>query len=222
GWLRLYAWTPHCISFGAHEPALRRYDRETITGLGLDCVRRPTGGRAVWHAGELTYAVTAPLAAFGGLRAAYHEIHQTFGRALGALGIETTAAPLPARSAGLATGACFAHAAGGELIAGGGKVLGSAQLARGAAFLQHGSLLLSGTQDTISRIARGGSSPAGDLALEKIAGRPVSFEEVAEAVADAALSWPGEWDNDTGDGALHRLESQHAGQFRDPAWTWRR
>src|SRR5690606_19846924 len=55
--LRLYRWDPFCLSFGAHEPAARRYDRDRIAALGLDTVRRPTGGRAVWHARELTYAV---------------------------------------------------------------------------------------------------------------------------------------------------------------------
>src|ERR1041384_3882728 len=73
--LWLYRWEPHCLSFGRHEPALRRYGVERIRSLELDCVRRPTGGRAVWHARELTYAVAAPLAAFGGLRQAYGAIH---------------------------------------------------------------------------------------------------------------------------------------------------
>ena len=59
-WLRLYQWAPHCLSFGRHEPASRRYDPERIQELGIDTVRRPTGGRAVWHARELTYAVVAP------------------------------------------------------------------------------------------------------------------------------------------------------------------
>ena len=66
--LRLYQWQPHCLSFGRHEPARRRYDVERIRSLQLDCVRRPSGGRAVWHARELTYAVAAPLTAFGGLK----------------------------------------------------------------------------------------------------------------------------------------------------------
>ena len=85
--LRLYRWEPFCLSFGRHEPALRRYDRNRIRDLGLSCVRRPTGGRAVWHARELTYAVAAPLDAFGGLREAYHAIHQTIARALSSFGV---------------------------------------------------------------------------------------------------------------------------------------
>src|ERR1043166_8422879 len=61
----LYRWEPHCLSFGRHEPALRRYDGELVRTMGLDCVRRPTGGRAVWHARELTHSVAAPPARGG-------------------------------------------------------------------------------------------------------------------------------------------------------------
>src|SRR5512134_3612466 len=53
GFLRLYRWEPFCLSFGRHEPALKRYDRAAVTRRGLDTVRRPTGGRAVWHAREV-------------------------------------------------------------------------------------------------------------------------------------------------------------------------
>ena len=86
-WLRLYRWAPHCLSFGRHEPALRRYDRARIEARGLDAVRRPTGGRAVWHAEELTYALAAPAEPFGGLRQAYEEIHRMLLAALRRLGV---------------------------------------------------------------------------------------------------------------------------------------
>src|SRR4051812_42552044 len=67
-WLRLYQWSPHCLSFGRHEPAALRYNRTRIEALGIDAVRRPSGGRAVWHAQELTYAVAARSEHFGSLR----------------------------------------------------------------------------------------------------------------------------------------------------------
>src|SRR5229473_7584991 len=72
--LRLYRFDPPCLSLGRNEAAAH-YDRAAIAQRGLDVVRRPTGGRAVWHEYELTYAVAAPIATFGGLRAAYHAIH---------------------------------------------------------------------------------------------------------------------------------------------------
>src|SRR3989441_10488252 len=66
--LRLYRFDPPCLSLGRNEPAAARYDRAAIARRGLDVVRRPTGGRAVWHEHEVTYAVAAPIATFGGLR----------------------------------------------------------------------------------------------------------------------------------------------------------
>ena len=86
GWLRLYRWNPSCLSFGRHEPATRRYDIHQIEALGLDTVRRPTGGRAVWHARELTYAVAAPSVRLGSLQSAYLEIHRMIAEALECLG----------------------------------------------------------------------------------------------------------------------------------------
>src|SRR5207244_10560193 len=65
--LRLYHFDPPCLSVGRNEPA-DQYDQAAIARLGLDVVRRPTGGRAVWHQDEVTYAVAAPIAVFGGLR----------------------------------------------------------------------------------------------------------------------------------------------------------
>ena len=69
--VRTYTWTPHTLSFGANEPALKRYDRAAIDARRLAVVRRPTGGRAVWHAEELTYAVSAPDGALGALAESY-------------------------------------------------------------------------------------------------------------------------------------------------------
>ena len=133
----MYAWEPD-LSFGRHEPAGRRYDADRVAALGLATVRRPTGGRAVWHAGELTYAVAAPADELGALRQAYRDIHLVLRDAVRSLGVPAELAPL-SRAASVDTGACFASPAGGEVLVAGGKVVGSAQLRRGAALLQHGA-----------------------------------------------------------------------------------
>ncbi len=99
-WLRLYRWSPGCLSFGRHEPALRRYDRERIESLGLDTVRRPTGGRAVWHADELTYSVAAPSEALGALREAYQTIHGVLLSAIHRLGVAAELAQAGRTAAG--------------------------------------------------------------------------------------------------------------------------
>ena len=70
-------------------------------------MRRPTGGRAVWHGRELTYAVAAPTAGLGSLRDAYRAIHLVLRDALRALGVAAELAP-DARAARVDAGACFA------------------------------------------------------------------------------------------------------------------
>src|SRR5438093_353144 len=146
--LRLYRSDPPCLSLGRNEPAAARYDRAAIARRGLDVVRRPTGGGAVWHEHEVTYAVTAPIATFGGLRAAYHAIHARLAAALRSLGAGTALAldrPRPPSTALDRAGPCFATPARGEVLLGGRKLVGSAQVREGRAFLQHGSILLSGS-----------------------------------------------------------------------------
>jgi lipoate-protein ligase A len=220
-WLRLYRWSPHCLSFGRHEPALRRYDWRKIAERGLDVVRRPTGGRAVWHAEELTYALALPADAFGGLRQAYEEIHRMLLAAIRHLGVP--AEPAPSRGAsGLDAGACFASPAGGEIVFRGRKVVGSAQLREGGGLLQHGSILLAGRQAAVHDVTLGGGPP--DLAgpLADAMGRSPRVEDVADAVAAAAMDrWSGDWDRTATSSDLLQAATRHEVRFRSPAWTWR-
>jgi lipoyl(octanoyl) transferase len=219
-WLRLYAWDPPCLSFGRHEPASSRYDAERIAELGLAVVRRPTGGRAVWHAGELTYAVAAPSAGLGSLRDACDEIHGMLRDALAALGVATEPAPAH-RAAAVDAGACFSRPAGGELMVGGRKVVGSAQVREGAAFLQHGSILLEGDQSTVASVTRGPAPPDLSASLARVLGRPVARERVARAItAAAAARWgPPTRRVEAPAEVLERAET-HGACFRSAAWTW--
>lgn len=221
GFLRCYRWRPGCISFGRHEPALRRYDRARIAAHGLDTVRRPTGGRAVWHDRELTYAVAAPQSAFGSLPVAYRAIHDTIRRALCSLGAAATLAPAPARTPGVGSGACFSQPVGGEVVVAGRKIVGSAQLRRTGAFLQHGSVLLEGDQSVIGRVTRGPAPPGADACLGAVLGRPVPWHEVAEALAHEAREWGGPW-RTAGPEELAPIATRHEVRYRSDDWTWRR
>jgi lipoate-protein ligase A len=165
--LRLYRWDPPCLSLGRNEPALER--------PGIATVRRPTGGRAVWHEHEVTYAVAAPIITFGRLRDAYRAIHEQLAAALRSLGADVTlAADRPTRPLRDRPNACFAETVGGEVLAGGRKLIGSAQVRRGAAFLQHGSILLDGSAETVNATT-----------LRQVLGRPVTFDEVTTAIVAA-------------------------------------
>jgi len=212
--LRLYRWSPPCLSFGRNEPARARYDRSAIERLGLDVVRRPTGGRAVWHEHEVTYAVAAPIAAFGSLRDSYHSIHDRLARALGRLGIHATLAPSHAAQAGPGDGggACFAAPVGGEVVVAGRKLVGSAQVRRGSAFLQHGSILLDGSQERLQAVSHQPSAVSSHTTLSAILGRSVGFDEVASAVATT-------WGEPLTPSAHPPIRPS---AFLDPAWTWRR
>src|SRR5947208_15863305 len=217
--LRLYRFQPPCLSLGRNEPAAARYDRAAIARRGLDVVRRPTGGRAVWHEHEVTYAVAAPIATFGGLRGAYHAIHARLAAALHTLGVAATLAPdRPTARPPDRHGSCFATPVGGEVLVAGRKLVGSAQVRRGQAFLQHGSILLDGSQAMVQVVSRERGAGSGETTLAAVLGRPVSFEEVANAVIEAF-----------GDvGAQHAAPlpsvrpTVRPSVFQDPAWTWRR
>ena len=218
-WLRLYQWNPPCLSFGRNEPALTRYDSQQIANRGIDVVRRPTGGRAVWHVAEVTYAVAAPIALFGSLFETYLAVHQFLARALAGLGIWCRLAePAPERRAGLAAGACFASPAGGEILADGRKLVGSAQVREGDAFLQHGSILLEDHQDVVRQVTRGSAHEPAATSISAIVGRSVGFGEVADVVvAEAKGIWPGTWTSGSAAPVTDLLT-----RFSDPAWIWRR
>jgi lipoate-protein ligase A len=219
-WIRMYAWEP-TLSFGRHEPVERRYDAAAIAALGLAVVRRPTGGRAVWHAGELTYAVAAPIEEQGSLQDAYQRIHEWLRDALRSLGAAAELAPR-VRAAGVDAGACFASPAGGEVVVGGRKVVGSAQLRHGTAMLQHGSILLDGDQAIVARVTRGEAPPDGSMALREAVGRSVSW---ADAAAAARACLPATWGTPVvpPSALIDRLVA-HAqatsAQFRSNRWIW--
>jgi lipoate-protein ligase A len=212
--LRLYRWSPPCLSFGRHEPARTRYDRAAIERRGWDVVRRPTGGRAVWHDDEITYALAAPIAAFGSLPESYRAIHERLAAALRALGVPAELAPRNGRPLELSAGACFAAPVGGEVTAQGRKIVGSAQVRMGTAFLQHGSILLGGSQERIDAVSYQPSAVSHATSLAVLLRRTVTFDEVADAIVAA---WA---PHATATASYRPLPSPTV--FSDPAWTWRR
>lgn len=145
--LRLYSWAPPCLSLGRHQGP-DAVDFPFCREHGIDVVRRPTGGRAVLHHLELTYAVVAPVEKGflpSNIQEAYSLICGVLVEAFRDLGLETELgreslnSQLPRPSS---TIPCFQAAAGGEILAEGRKLVGSAMRSRGHCILQHGSILL--------------------------------------------------------------------------------
>ena len=226
--LRLYRWEPFCLSFGRHEPALRRYGRDNVMARGIDVVRRPTGGRAVWHARELTYSVAQPANGVS-LRESYRAIHGMLADAVRRLGAPALLAADPPRVAGLGAGACFAQPVGGEVVVAGRKVVGSAQLRENGALLQHGSMLLSDDQALVRGLAGDGLPTTGDglratgeIPLRMALGRPIAFEDAAFAVYEAAQTWEPELRTVDDSTRILQIAEGHAERFKSDEWTWSR
>ncbi len=144
--VRLYGWSPSCLTLGRHQ-GLDAVDLTFCAGEGIDVARRPTGGRAVLHHLELTYAVVAPLGAVlpSALQEAYRRLCAGLVRGMSSLGIaaELTGGEVNLRLPGPRTTVpCFKAPAGGEVVVGGRKLIGSSARVRRGVLLQHGAILL--------------------------------------------------------------------------------
>jgi lipoate---protein ligase len=138
--LRFYTWEPVAISLGYHQRQYPEFWPElTWEGKPIDLVRRPTGGRAVLHQGDLTYMVA--LSGIPGARS-YEAICEFLIQGWRSLGIE-----LHYGRGGrgyIHHPSCFSTATAADLVTvRGEKLIGSAQLRRGRAILHHGSMRLS-------------------------------------------------------------------------------
>jgi len=138
--LRFYTWQPAAISLGYHQKRFPETWQQLAQAGTLDLVRRPTGGRAVLHQGDLTYAVI--LSGVTGKRlAVYEHICEFLIAGWKRLGI-----PLFYGQQGRGyreVANCFQTATGADLVTSAGeKLIGSAQLRRGNTILQHGSMQL--------------------------------------------------------------------------------
>ncbi len=194
--LRFYAWEPPCVSLGRNQ-ALAAVDRARCAALGYDVVRRPTGGRAILHTDELTYSVAArpehPLMA-GLVLDSYLRLSHALVAGLGELGIQAEEAPGTNRAGRDVSAACFEVPSAYEIVAGGRKLLGSAQSRRADYVLQHGSLPLAGDLTRLvdcltfasdeEREALRRSLAERAITVESITGRSVSLADAAGALAE--------------------------------------
>ncbi len=197
--LRLYGWDPPCLTLGRHQ-GVEAADLGFCRREGIDVVRRPTGGRALLHHLELTYAVVAPLGIGPlprGLQDAYRTICGALVRAMRALGVdaELTGGEVNLQLPGpRSTVPCFEAPAGGEVVVGGRKLIGSAMRAHAGAILQHGAIVL----DWDGRLQAGAMGLADDsglrphiTTLSHEMAQPVSLDDLRVVIAEAVAELPG-------------------------------
>ncbi len=232
--LRLYAWDPPCLSLGYAQPA-DQVDRSRLADLGWDLVRRPTGGRAILHTDELTYAVIGPLdepRLAGSVLESYRRLAEALLLSLQQLSLPAQADPEAA--AGDARGpVCFEIPSNYEITVNGKKLIGSAQARRKEGVLQHGTLPLKGDlrrilqvlvfDDEASRLQAGERLNQRAATVEEILGYPPSWEQAANAFISGfsqALNL------ELGEQDLYPAEVERVNQlvrtkYAHPSWTER-
>jgi lipoate-protein ligase A len=188
GVVRIYGFSPPCLSLGRMQPT-DDVDLDACARDGVDVVRRPSGGRAVYHDQEVTYAVVCAASdpRYGGrVLDSCARIHAAVARGLAGIGVHVVqqARPRDVRAAArnaAAVADCFAVPAAHELVdTRGRKLVGSAQARRGRCLLQHGSVLLEPPGAT--PYLRGSETQSQGGGVRELLGREVAWEELAGAL----------------------------------------
>lgn len=223
--LRFYQWKPACLSFGRNQTARDAYDADRLRSAGVEAVRRPTGGLAVLHDRELTYSVTVPADLLGGPRSTYHAINALLVRGLCDVGAAAfLAGSVQTSERPHSMNPCFHSPAPGEVVAGDGKLVGSAQRCERRTILQHGSILLDGDQGSVVAYQKtpGPAEPAG-ITLRTILG---TVPPVARLVVALVAAFERGTGTPLAPCALSKPERDRAReleeQYDSDAWTWRR
>jgi len=191
--LRFYGWNPHCISTGYHQKD-SLIDFKKLNQRGIDYVKRPTGGRAIFHAEELTYGIICSRKLIDH-KDLYHFFHQVFADALNALGYRVEIKTDNEKLEGLTHNAddfpCFTKSAQTEVQYRDKKLIGSAQKIYDKTILQHGSLLIGEKHQRITDFLKVNDQMkntieaeinAKTICLRQIKQEPISQEKIIESI----------------------------------------
>jgi len=181
--LRLYRWSPACVTVGYFQSLSDEVDVEACAAAGVDAVRRLTGGGAVLHEAEITYSIVLPEGpplAPADILESYRRLCAGIVDALRELGIDSAFAPI------------------NDVCARGRKVSGNAQTRKEGCLLQHGTVLLGVDVERMFSLLK---VPKEKLSGKSIAqakervnsvgdllGREVGYEEAAAALASGFAS----------------------------------
>ncbi|MFA7288696.1 MAG: hypothetical protein WC055_07425 [Melioribacteraceae bacterium] len=144
---RIYRWQPYCISLGANQKISDIKIEKSIAD-DIEIVTRPTGGRAILHAEEITYSVVYPYGKDFSPKELYSEISKAllnglklYDPKLGEAELENIQPNFPALLKESSGAICFGSTAKNEVKFHGKKLIGSAQRKLNSTILQHGSIL---------------------------------------------------------------------------------
>lgn len=212
--LRFYAWAEATLSLGYFQAERLRQADERLAHLPY--VRRASGGAALVHHHEVTYALALPAGAPWQARedkpaAWLCRMHRIIAGALGTLGVEAGAVGCESEPFGGFL--CFQHLTPGDLTFGPSKVVGSAQRRQRGALLQHGAILLA-------------TSPHAPVlpGIRQLTGKQLTHPEIRSAVRLAFTrdtGWvvvEGEWTAEE----RKRVEELAATKYSQPLWNRKR
>lgn len=191
--VRLYRWNTPTVSFGRHQDPSLAFAYEYCQEHAIPVVRRPTGGRAVLHANEITYAVISndsELFPVPSILDTYCRIAEGLKLGFDRLGILTSLSPggrvLPGQARIDSAKPCFSSPSKYELLCGSRKLAGSAQHRLKRSFLQHGSIPLEIDYETMSSVLGFDRRRLQDsmISVTEASGRRLSFDQVACCLAE--------------------------------------
>ena len=166
--LRIYGWRPAAVSIGYFQSIKEEVDLEKCSKIGVDVVRRITGGGAVLHESELTYSFITKRYPQN-IMESYRWICEAIVASINGLGFDASFIPL------------------NDIVVKGKKVSGSAQTRRNGVLLQHGTILLGVDVDKMFCILKVPSEKLKDKIIKDVKGRVTSlsgitFEEMASSL----------------------------------------
>lgn len=188
--VRVYRWNPSAISIGYHQRVEDiDLDRCKVDGIGV--VRRPTGGRAILHAEELTYSVVM-YSDRRGIHQVYNEISAALVEGLKLFGVEVTLQRSQPNFAEMyrnpSSIPCFSRSARYEIEWKGKKLVGSAQRRyagdSGDVVLQHGSILCGSAHRRLAEYLMLSDRQVKDAVREDLEEKTVDLREVTRHEID--------------------------------------
>ena len=217
--IRLYGFRSPTLSIGRFQP-VSDLRRDRLRADGVEVVRRPTGGRAVLHAAEVTYAVAlgrAHLSPFS-KRGVYRFVGDLLLAALTELGVACRRNE--ARIGDAADPNCFGAVGEYEVVGRFGKLVGSAQMVTRRGALQHGSIPLDDTYQRVARYLTGAAATgAASSWLSQELGRSADFAEVVDRARRSLAAAMAPVDVCDLDAAETERATALLRKFSGPSWT---
>ncbi len=205
--VRFYGWTPSAISIGYFQSLEEEIDLSMCNNLGVDYVRRITGGGAVFHEKELTYSIVLPEShnsVSENILDSYSRICGGIMKGLNNFGVECSYRPI------------------NDILSSGKKISGNAQTRQKKTLLQHGTILLDVDVDKMFSILRVPSEKMKDkliknvkesvTSVSSVVGRSVCFDDL---VVDMKKGFEEEFDVKLVDGFLTDYEKKLSEDFRE-------